>query len=58
MAKYNYRGCDKKADTLVYVRREDKVIKICLAHARTVVNEDNPEYIESCPHCGCIIPVN
>lgn len=30
----------------------------CAAHAQIVADERNPEYIESCPNCGCRFGVN
>jgi len=58
MAKCEYEDCEKDAYDLVYSRKLDKVIETCYDHAKVVVDEGNPEYIQSCPHCGCWIPVN
>ena len=32
--------------------------RYCLAHANKVAGEQNPEYIGTCPHCGCKFGVN
>ena len=58
MKKCSYEDCTKEADTLVYSRKLHKVIKTCYDHAQIVVDEGSPEYIEDCPNCGCLIPVN
>ena len=56
--KCNYENCQEEATDWVYCRETGKVIKTCYKHAKIVVDEDNPEYIESCPRCGCWIPIN
>ena len=58
MSICEYEDCQKEATDLVYSRKLDKVIETCSRHTREVVDEENPEYVETCPHCGCWIPIN
>ena len=53
-----YKDCNKEAEMMVYSRRQDKVMNTCWEHAQRVVDEGAPEYHETCPNCGCLIPVN
>jgi len=53
-----YEDCQEEANELVESRKLNKVIDTCYKHAKVVVDEGNPEYTVSCPHCGCWIPVN
>ena len=51
-------GCAQKADTMVFSSKKYMVVEACYKHAKEIVDEEFPEYIETCPHCGCLIPVN
>jgi len=57
MPKCKYEDCKEKATDWVHSSKLNKVIKTCYEHTRVVVEEENPEHIESCPHCGCWIPI-
>ena len=56
--KCPYEECTKEANTFVYSREKNKVVKVCFYHAEKIVDEGSPEYIKTCPKCGCLMPVN
>jgi hypothetical protein len=55
-----YDGCDKPATTTAKGRNEDRrrVAAYCETNAEMVADENFPEYVESCPNCGCRFGVN
>lgn len=52
-----YPECKRKATDLA-VGRKTKGSHFCNAHAELVTDEGSPEYIVSCPLCGCGFGVN
>ena len=54
-----YPECDQPA-TCIACRRscEGAVACYCLKHALVVQDEGDPEYLETCPNCGCMFGVN
>jgi hypothetical protein len=61
-----FEGCDRPA-TVIACGRETygdpplghlEPAFYCDEHARTVANQNHPEYIEDCPNCGCVFGVN
>lgn len=53
-----YSDCTEIADSLVYDRAANTVKDVCDRHAYVILDDTCPEYITSCPNCGCGIPVN
>lgn len=51
-------GCKKKATTIVFDRPRLLLVKTCDEHIHTIAENDGPEYIVSCPACGCEFGVN
>jgi hypothetical protein len=51
-------GCGGMTTSIVYSRSRGSVILCCDAHAYEVADEGHPEYHQTCPNCGCEIPVN
>ena len=51
-------GCWRYADSLVYSREKQAVMKVCLPHTDYIVEQRRPEYKHVCPNCGCISGVN
>jgi len=52
-SKCEWGVCKDKATTLAYDRSGDKVLRVCENHISSVANADRPEYVSSCPNCGC-----
>ncbi len=58
--KCAYENCDRDA-VLVAVGKNDehkKPASYCEEHGYNVADESGPEYIQSCPNCGCTFGVN
>lgn len=51
-------GCVGMTTSIVYSHIRGAVILCCDAHACGVADEDHPEYRQTCPNCGCEIPIN
>lgn len=51
----DHEACDGKPATEVAQSGETKKLgAYCATHARMVADDNNPEYIEHCPNCGCV----
>jgi len=54
-----YIGCDKPVTNIAAGRVSSKIPRyFCEDHAQIVANEQEPEYVVSCPNCGCRFGVN
>lgn len=51
-------GCMRKATRIVYSKKQRAVLLCCDTHSDEILDEDCPEYHQTCPNCGCEIPVN
>ena len=56
--KCEAEGCDQPPIMMVYSENQNKVLFCCDDHACRILDEAHPEYWETCPNCGCDIPVN
>ena len=60
--KCQYEGCEQLAVTIAQGRSGyEKGLPLglyCEAHARIVADQGSPEYIGSCPNCGCQFGIN
>lgn len=56
--KCEYEDCEKKATEIVYSRDECKVMLACGICKEIIEDEDSPEYLDTCPNCKCIMPIN
>lgn len=56
--KCEYQDCENEAEDMVYSRNLKKVIFCCDPHADSVLDEQSPEYWDSCENCGCRQGVN
>jgi len=52
------KGCDNKASAMAYSRNKRKVIICCSGCTYLILEENNPEYHDSCANCGCELPIN
>lgn len=50
--------CYRAVTDIVYSRHQRRVMLCCERHADVVVDEDCPEYQDSCENCGCRQGVN
>jgi len=53
-----YPDCKKPAIGTAYDRGKDRVLRVCAAHSDLVADRGSPEYLVSCPKCGCHFGVN
>ena len=53
-----HEECKEKAVSIVWPRHLDKVVACCEKHEDKVIDEDDPEYWDSCNNCGCRQGVN
>lgn len=51
-------NCTRMTTDIVYSRRRGEVLLCCDTCAQIVVDEECPEYHETCTNCGCLLPVN
>lgn len=56
--KCQYPECDNKATHIAYGREEKEPKLYCDVHADVVCDQQSPEYVTSCPNCGCLFGVN
>lgn len=65
--KCQYEDCELEATEIAagrdrsYYSKEkghEGVGHYCSTHAQIVADEGNPEYLETCPNCGCRFGVN
>jgi len=53
-----YGSCRNDAESLVYSREDELVLKCCYYHAEIVQDQGSPEYVDTCMNCGCTQGVN
>ncbi len=62
--KCQYEDCDMDATYMAKGRSDHSggghptINVYCYTHATIVADEQNPEYIDNCPNCGCMFGVN
>jgi hypothetical protein len=56
--KCQFEECEKPATHLASGRMHNGVACYCEAHAETVADERNPEYVAYCPNCNCMFGIN
>ena len=57
--KCSYEGCYEPAEFIACGRTKHRMpAYFCNEHAEDVTDEDNPEYHDTCPNCGCRFGVN
>jgi hypothetical protein len=50
--------CTQDADSVAYDRENKKIFHVCSIHKNMVADIGEPEYVVSCPNCGCEFGVN
>lgn len=51
-------NCNKPAEYVAHQRTVDKILCLCDEHTTVAIEQDNPEYLVSCPNCYCHFGVN
>lgn len=53
-----YPDCKRAASGEAYDREQSRVMRVCMQHSEIVADRGSPEYLVSCPRCGCHFGVN
>ena len=56
--KCKIEGCRKLATHTAYDSKNKLIVDCCESHADAIAENEWPEYVVSCPDCGCKFGVN